>query len=232
MECRRSNLCLLLGVRLSHRVTLAVSLLGALMLIIGTYFLQKSWTDFSPVKQTMSSLAAIGAPTRHQMTILIVVVGLCLIIAALSLKSPAKPGRWLLGAAGTGALGTAAFPVPAISANSTIHTFMAGVVLVSMCLWPIGAHHYNQSGHWPVSLRTAIAVTVTMALTGIVFLINWLQGSPIMGLLERVLLSFQLACFIVLAHRSHKAQSPETLQPATPNLEESRVEVSTTNLMH
>jgi hypothetical protein len=69
-------------------------------------------------------------------------------------------------------------------------------------------------------------------LTGIVFLINWLQGSPIMGLLERVLLSFQLLCFIVLAHRSHQAQSPETLQPATPNLEESRVEVSTTNLMH
>ena len=199
------------------------------MLIIGTYFLQKSWTDFSPVKQTMSSLAALGAPTHRRMTILIVVVGLCLIVAALSLKSPAKPGRWLLGAAGTGALGTAAFPVPGISANSTMHTFMATIVLVSMCLWPIGAHHYNQSGHWPVSLRTAIAVTVTMALTGIIFLINWLQGSPIMGLLERVLLSFQLLCFIVLAHRSHHAHGSKTLQPATQDLDGSRVEVSTTS---
>ena len=106
---------------------------------------------------------------------------------------------------------------------------MAAIVLVSMCLWPIGAHHYNQSGHWPVSLRTAIAVTVTMALTGIIFLINWLQGSPIMGLLERMLLTFQLACFIVLAHRSHRAQAPKTLQPATPDLDGSRVEVSATS---
>lgn len=199
------------------------------MLVIGTYFLQKSWTDFSPVKQTMSSLAALGAPTHRRMTILIVIVGLCLIVAALSLKLPAKPGRWLLGVAGTGALGTAAFPVPGISANSTMHTFMATIVLVSMCLWPIGAHHYNQSGHWPVSLRTAIAVTVTMALTGIIFLINWLQGSPIMGLLERMLLTFQLSCFIVLAHRSHRAQSPKTLQPATSDLDGSRVEVSATS---
>jgi hypothetical membrane protein len=210
-------------------VTLGISLLGALMLVIGTYFLQKSWTDFSPVKQTMSSLAALGAPTHRRMTILIVIVGLCLIVAALSLKLPAKPGRWLLGVAGTGALGTAAFPVPGISANSTMHTFMATIVLVSMCLWPIGAHHYNQSGHWPVSLRTAIAVTVTMALTGIIFLINWLQGSPIMGLLERMLLTFQLSCFIVLAHRSHRAQSPKTLQPATSDLDGSRVEVSATS---
>jgi len=199
------------------------------MLVIGTYFLQKSWTEFSPVKQTMSSLAALGAPTHRRMTILIVIVGLCLIVAALSLKLPAKPGRWLLGVAGTAALGTAAFPVPGISANSTMHTFMATIVLVSMCLWPIGAHHYNQSGHWPVSLRTAIAVTVTMALTGIIFLINWLQGSPIMGLIERMLLTFQLACFVVLAHRSHRAQSPKTLQPATPDLDGSRVEVSATS---
>lgn len=208
---------------------MVVSLLGALLLIIGTYFLQKSWTNFSPMQQTMSSLAAIGAPTRHQMTVLIVVVGLCLLLAALTLKSLAKPGRYLLGIAGLGSFGTAAFPVPGVSANSTMHTFMAGVVLVSMCLWPLGAHHYNQSGHWPVSLRTAIAVTVTMALTGIVFLINWLQGSPIMGLLERVLLSFQLLCFIVLAHRSHHAHGSKTLQPATPDLDGSRVEVSTTS---
>ena len=199
--------------------------MGALVLTIGTYFLQKSWTNFSPVKQTMSSLAALGAPTHRRMTIVIVIVGVCLIVAALSLTLPAKPGRWLLGAAGTGALGMAAFPVPGISANSTMHTFMATIVLVSMCLWPLGAHHYNQSGHWPVSLRTAIAVTVTMALTGIIFLINWLHGSPIMGLLERLLLSFQLVCFIVLAHRSHRGQAAEIHQPATLGVEESRVEV-------
>ena len=215
---------LLLSVRISHRVTLALSVAGALILVVGTYFLQESWTNFSPVKQTMSSLAAIGAPTRHQMTALIVVVGLCLIVAAFSLKTPAKPGRCLLGAAGVGALGTAAFPVPGISANSTMHTFMASVVLVSMCLWPVGAHHYNRSGLWPVSLRTAVSVTVTMALTGIIFLINWLQGSPIMGLLERVLLSFQLLCFILLAHRSHKVHIQEIDQPATPRVEESRAE--------
>jgi hypothetical protein len=177
----------------------------------------------------MSSLAALGAPTHRRMTILIVIVGLCLIVAALSLTLPAKPGRWLLGAAGTGALGTAAFPVPGISANSTMHTFMATIVLVSMCLWPLGAHHYNQSGHWPVSLRTAIAVTVTMALTGIIFLINWLQGSPIMGLLERVLLSFQLLCFIVLAHRSQHGQRSNKLQPAPTDFDGSRVEVSSTS---
>ena len=215
--------------RISHRVTLAVSLLGSVMLVIGTYFLQKSWTDFSPVKQTMSSLAALGAPTHRRMTILIVLVGLCLILAAFSLTLPAKPGRWLLGAAGAGALGMAAFPVPGISANSTMHTFMATVVLVSMCLWPLGAHHYNQSGHWPVSLRTTIAVTVTMALTGIIFLINWLHGSPIMGLLERLLVTFQLSCFIVLAHRSHREQGSKTLEPATLDVDESRVEVTSSN---
>ena len=222
-------MCLLLSVRLSHRVTLAVSLLGSVMLITGTYFLQKSWTNFSPVKQTMSSLAALGAPTHRRMTILIVIVGLCLIVAALSLTLPAKPGRWLLGVAGAGALGMAAFPVPGVSANSTIHTFMATVVLVSMCLWPLGAHHYNQSGRWPVSLRTAIAVTVSMALTGIIFLINWLHGSPIMGLLERLLVTFQLSCFVVLAHRSHGFQNSKKLQPATPDVDGSRVEVSISN---
>ena len=197
------------------------------MLVFGIYSLQKSWTDFSPVKQTMSSLAAIGAPTRYQMTLLIVLVGVCLILVALTLELSAKPGRWLLGSAGVGALGTAAFPVPAITANSAMHTFMASVTLVSMCLWPLGAHHYNQSGHWPVSLRTAISVTFTMAATGIVFLIHWLQESSITGLLERILLTLQLTFFIVLAHRSHHLQSTKTLQHVTLELDDSRVEART-----
>lgn len=171
----------------------------------------------------MSSLAALGAPTQRMMTIVIVIVGLCLLVAAFSLTLPARPGRWLIGAAGTGTLGTAIFPVPSVSENSVMHTFMAGVVLISMCLWPLGAHHYNQSGHWPVSLRTTIAVTVTMAVTGIVFLIHWLQTSPIMGLLERILLAVQLLCFLVLAHRGHREHEHPAMQKQSRDVVDSQL---------
>lgn len=149
------------------------------------------------MKQTLSSLAARDAPTQEMMTLVIVIIGICQLITAHGFKSAARPGRWILAIGGFGVFGVAAFPVPHVLANSNWHTFMAGVVLISLCLWPIFSISSHHHAPWVLTTKGAWIATVTLAVIGLIFLAAWWTGNYWMGLLERTLISSQILWLLI-----------------------------------
>lgn len=180
------------------------TVVAGVTLVAGLVVAQMVWPNFSPMKQTMSSLAARDAPTKGLMTLVIVVVGICQIVTAHGFKQAAKPGRFLLAIGGIGALGVAAFPVPHVFADSDWHTFMATVVLVSMCLWPVFSATKKYPTPWVLTHRGAWTSTVCLAVLGLTFLAAWWTNSHVMGFLERVLISSQILWLMVALRISHQ----------------------------
>lgn len=203
---------------LTRKYAIYATAFAGILFIVGLFAAQAVWPDFSPMQQTMSSLAAKDAPTRWLMTFIIVVVGICQIVAAHGFKQAATPGRWVLGISGVGAFGVAAFPVPHIHADSNWHTFMAGVVLVGMCLWPVFSITRKRAMPWVLSHRGAWTSTVCLAVLGLCFLATWLTDSYVMGFLERTLIASQIIWLLITLRISHKsglamsnAQAPDDL---------------------
>jgi hypothetical membrane protein len=196
-----------------HAIYAAVT--AGLVLVFGLLAAQVTWPSFSPMKQTMSSLAARDAPTRWLMTAVIVAVGVCQLIAAHGFKQAAKPGRWVLAIGGIGALGVAAFPVPHILDDSNWHTFMAAVVLVSLCLWPVFSVSRRHEMPWVLTHRGAWTSTICLAVVGLIFLAAWWTNSDLMGLLERTLISSQILWLLVALRVSYKFGVRKTVDAAT-----------------
>ena len=125
------------------------------------------------------------------MTGITLIGGALLVAIAIFLNHCGKLGRIFLAVAGMSLIGVALFPVPSVLENSNAHTFFAAVFLIAMCLWPVAANFGNRSHLWAVPIRQSFSSSLTLALLGICFLINWLISTPIMGLVERVFLLTQ-----------------------------------------
>ena len=133
-------------------------------------------------------------------------------------KQAAKPGRIMLAIGGLGAFGVAAFPVPHVFADSNEHTFMAGVVLVSMCLWPVFSVTKKHATPWVLTHRGAWTSTVCLAVLGLTFLAAWLNDSHVMGLLERALILSQIV-WLMIALRISRQFGLTATNHATPDVD-------------
>lgn len=182
-------------------------------MILGTIWQQAIWDNFSPVRQTVSSLAALGVPSRHGMNAITLAGAFLFLAIAIKLDHCGSIGRMFIGIAGIGLIGVAAFPVPSITEDSALHTASATVVLVLMCLWPAAAHFGSRSNLWAVSIRQSAISTVVMAVVGIIFWVNWLIETPIMGLVERIFLVMQLIFLVALVGTSKLKLATEVCQP-------------------
>lgn len=184
-----------------------------MFLILGTIWQQARWNNYSPVSQTVSSLAAIGVPSRQTMNLITLVGAIFLLAIAIKLDHCGSIGRFFIGAAGVALIGVAAFPVPSVTKDSALHTAAATVVLIAMCLWPAAAHFGARSDLWAVSIRRSAISTVVMAVVGIFFWVNWLIETPIMGLVERCFLVMQLGFLIALIGVSKRKLATQVCQP-------------------
>ncbi len=182
------------------------TLIAGLVLFAGLISAQMSWTTFSPMQQTLSSLAARNAPTRDMMTVVILIIAVCQLVTAYGFKSAAKPGRLVLGIGGLGVIGVAAFPVPHVLADSNWHTFMAGVVLISLCLWPVFSISKHHQAPWVLTAKGAWTATVVLAIVGLTFLAAWWTDSYWMGLLERTLIFSQIVWLLISVGRCLKIE--------------------------
>lgn len=184
-----------------------------MILILGTVWQQTRWTSYSPVSQTVSSLAALGVPSRQTMNLITLTGAFLLIAIASKLDHCGKIGRVFIAVAGFGLIGVVAFPVPSVTEDSPLHTATATVVLVAMCLWPAAAHFGDNSHLWAVPIRQSVISTVVMAVVGITFWINWLIDTPLMGLVERIFLVTQLIFLVALVGTSKLKLATEICQP-------------------
>ncbi|MDX6265389.1 MAG: hypothetical protein QOD70_129 [Frankiales bacterium] len=125
---------------------------------------------YSPVRQHISELARIGAPTRPLMTAAMVGFGVLAPVWAGSL--PRRVGT-SVGAAGLATLGVAAAPLGA-SFGDGAHAAAAGVAYAAMAATPLlGAHLGATRSSRVAGLASAALLLASLA------------DSPVTGLLQR-----------------------------------------------
>ena len=187
-----------------HKTALRLSIGCTLLLIAGTIWHQLLWPNYSPVSRTVSSLSALGVPHRQSMTGLTILGGLLLVVISLLLDHCGKLGRIFLAVAGVSLICVAVFPVPSVLENSNAHTFFAAIFLIAMCLWPVAANFGHQAHLWAVPIRHSFTSSLTLALLGICFWVNWLVSTSIMGLVERIFLTaqFLFLTFVIWSSRT------------------------------
>jgi hypothetical protein len=120
-----------------------ITSMGAPVLLIGGWTLAARLRSdhFDSVKDTISALAAIGAPNRWVMTAALFGVGAAHMGTAVALR-PARPAaRWLLATGGVATVLVAANPLPGDGGPAPVHTLVAGVSFVALGVWPAVSWH-------------------------------------------------------------------------------------------
>ncbi len=120
--------------------------------------------DLSPVHDTISRLAAVGAGTRPVMTTGFVAFGLALPIYSSALRHHV-PGRAWMAAAATGlcTLGVAMTPLDRSSAVDTAHAVFAGLGYVTLAATPLlAARPLRRLGHHWFARSAIIAGSVSV----------------------------------------------------------------------
>ncbi|WP_156756948.1 DUF998 domain-containing protein [Actinokineospora pegani] len=167
----------------------ASSLLAPVALIGGWTLAAAARPGFDQARQTISALAAVGAPHRWIMTAGLAVVGVCHVVTAVGLTGARPAGRVLLAVGGVGTAAVAAVPDPLGG-----HAIAAAVAFGALSVWPAVAGAPGRRSSW-----AATAVLVA-CLAGF----GWsLQAGHLVGLTERVLAGAQVCwpAIAVLARR-------------------------------
>jgi hypothetical membrane protein len=147
------------------RWAVASAVASPVLLIGGWAFAEaRQPPGYSPIRDTISALAATGASDRWLMTSALAGLGACHVITALGLRPARRPGRVVLAAGGVATLLVATFPQPA-HGNSVPHTIAATVAFISLGAWPIFAARRRPCA--PLLTRTA-SVTAALGLLGLV----------------------------------------------------------------
>lgn len=153
---------------------------------------------YDPVTQTISVLAAYGAPGFWVMTAALVALGACHLLTAWGLRPAALAGRVALGAGGVTALVVALLPAPS-SGGSLRHGSVAAVGFTLLAVWPVLAANRSRAAPWGLRPAPAFMATGLMGLGAAWFLIE-IQGNGAAGIAERLLTSVQsLWPFVVVA---------------------------------
>lgn len=119
---------------------------------------------YSPVRDTISALAARGATDRLVMTSALAGLGVCHVVTAMGLGPARRSGRLVLATGGVATVMVAAFPQP-VAGNSVAHTVAATVAFVSLGAWPVFA---GRPGSPAPLLTRASSIGASVLLLGLV----------------------------------------------------------------
>ena len=142
-------------------------------------------SSYSPLRDTISALAAHGATDPWIMTTGLAVLGTCHVVTASGLTEASSTGRALLAAGGLATIAVSALPQP-----SAGHAPAATAGFIALALWPA------------VSLvpRRRVARIVT---AGLVALLGWLLvelgDGALLGVSERILAGAEALWPLVVA---------------------------------
>jgi hypothetical membrane protein len=175
---------------------------------------------YDPVRQTISSLAARGAPDRWVMTLALFALGVCHMVTALGLRVAALAGRITLGCGGAASIAVALNPVPAQGPSSQ-HTASTSIGFALLAAWPLLAVRLGPATPWP--LRPPASALVSAAMLGCAgwFLLELERQGPA-GLAERILTTAQsvwpltvaAVCAMAAARVTRAAGTAAEIEPA------------------
>jgi len=188
--------------------------------LLAPIFLMGGWTvaaalqppDFSATRDTISSLAALGAADRWVMTAGLAGVGVCHVITALGLHPAARVGRIVLAVGGVATILVAVFPVPEAGISRT-HYAVATVGFAALALWP--AFAWRRGPEASGDLQAGPAIVATVVLLGLLgwFGYEMLTNGPRVGLSERFAAGAQALwpMLVVLSTRTTSAPDPSPI---------------------
>jgi hypothetical protein len=141
--------------------------IAAPTLLIGGFFLATALqpASYSPVRDTISDLAASGATDSWVMTAGLLGLGVCYLLAALGLHPAGGVGRITLAGGGVATLSIATFRTP-LHGYSFAHELAVIVAVLTCCTWPIFAS--RRTDHAPLLARppSLVAVGILLGLAG------------------------------------------------------------------
>jgi hypothetical membrane protein len=139
---------------------------------------------YDSTKDTISSLAAIGAGDRWIMTTALFLVAICHVLTAAGLGVAAPAGRVLLAAGGVGTALVAAFPLGR-GDTTTAHRASAAFAFAVLAAWPLFGFRRRPGTPW--TLRPTVSVAAGVVLLALVgwFGVSLSTGTRV-GLAERV----------------------------------------------
>jgi hypothetical membrane protein len=136
---------------------------------------------YDPIRDTISSLAASGAPHRWVMTSALAIVGASYLVTAIGLGPARRMGRLILALGGLATVSVAVFPQSS-TGNSISHTIAATVAFTALAVWPLFAG--GREARSPL-LRLPASLAATVVMAGLVlWFVAELHGSH-RGLAER-----------------------------------------------
>ncbi|QIQ03664.1 DUF998 domain-containing protein [Streptomyces liangshanensis] len=144
---------------------------------------------YDPVTQTISILAAYGAPGYWVMNAMLVTLGTCYLATARGLHAAKLPGRLALAGGGVAAIALTLFPAP-VSGGNFGHGTVVTIGFALMAAWPVLAANRTGKGPWALRLPAAIVASALMVLGAAWFLVE-LQTRGAAGVAERVLTAAQ-----------------------------------------
>jgi hypothetical protein len=142
--------------------------------------------SYNPVADTVSALAAVGAPDRWVMTLTFLVVAACDVVTGLALRPARTPGRLILIAGAVAGLLVAANPEQPGTNYPLPHIIFGAAGSLALVAWPAGAWRRGPSVPW--GLRPAVSAgVVALLLTLLVwFVAELFTGGAQVGLAERI----------------------------------------------
>jgi len=153
--------------------------------------------SYSPMRQTVSSLAGYDATDRWVMTATLFLVGAGYLITATGLASIVPLARFLLVLAGLCAVGIATSPEP-VGGPTPVHLAWTIVGGITITIWPAVVGWPDQRRPPIMSLRSCIFTTAAF-----VVLLGWTvletRGGSALGLAERTTSSVQTTWPFVVA---------------------------------
>jgi hypothetical membrane protein len=155
---------------------------------------------FSPMADTVSALAAIGATDRWFMSLVFVVVGVCDIVTGLALRPARLAGRLILIAGAIAGILVAAYPEHPGS-GSVPHTLWASLGFAGLSAWPAWAYRRGPDTPWALQRAPAYSIVAVQFLLLIWFVVELIvtggQGGQV-GLAERLVGGTQAAWPLVV----------------------------------
>lgn len=144
---------------------------------------------YDPVTQTISVLAAYGAPGFWVMTSAFLGLGVCHLVTAWGLRAAVSAGRLALAGGGVAALLVALVPAPS-SGGSLRHGSLALAGFTLLAVWPVLAARKDPAAPWGLRPVPALAATLMMGAGAIWFLVEINRHGP-SGVAERLVTCVQ-----------------------------------------
>jgi hypothetical membrane protein len=162
--------------------------------------------SYSPVRDTISALAARGAADPWVMTLSLVGVGICYVLTAVGLRPAHRYGRISLAGGGVATLLVATFQQPP-RGYSVSHAVAVAALCATMCAWPVLAARRKHRARLLMLPASSAAAAITFGL--VMWFALELHGHDL-GLAERCAAVAAAAWLFPVAFTARRARPSDT----------------------